>query len=674
MANTSKKKNTAPKKKNSTTTNKKKDIIEDKKIDVKEVKKKKVVNEIKEEIDNSFVEREKEFDTKSDLKLDKPKKHIFVHFFLIILLLVSLFFFVINIMDHNISLYNLVNNLLLTIFTILFVGIGFTYNKRKKGIVFFGSLVLLAIFAFGINNKFSFVNSPIKTVEDFSGKDLAYVMKWASKNSILINQEYEYSDMVQEYGIISQDVLSGTDISNVKEITIAVSEGPNPYKEIIVPSMISWDSERVLKFVRENYLSNVIVEFIASDKAKDTVIEQSASGNLSRDDELKLTFSYGEELGYEEVKLIDFTNKSKFEVEFYMKQHQLNYEFNDDFDSKIKRGFAVRQDIAAGEMVKVNSDIVKVTISKGPKIKVPELKDYSLTELTEWAIKNKLKLSFIDKYDDTVKENGIVKASHNKGDIVEQGTVIEITLSRGSLKMPKFKALDDFYTWADKYEIKYEEEHEFSDSVPAGSVISFSYKTGQTLKNDDVIIVKISDGKKKEVPNLKGLTKKEAISKLEKAGLKYSFVYKNSDQPKDKVLSQSISAGSEISASVTITVTLSNGKKEEETPDYRKENSHSESNNNNNENNSGSNPTPTPDPEPEPSCDNVTVYIDGSHISNEPSVTCSKIKSAYSSLRFSCSYVCGPTNGLLLNSGAIDEHTFSTCDTINLRIADNSKC
>lgn len=673
--NNSKKKNsTTSKKQDNNVSMKKNEKLNEEKIDIKEVKKKKVINEIKEEIDNSFVEREKEFDTKLDLKIDKPKKHSFVHFFLIILLLVSLFFFVINIMDHNSSLYSLVNNLLLTLFTILFVGIGFTYNKRKKGIIFFSTLLLLTIFAFGINNKFSLVSSPIKTVEDFSGKDLAYVMKWASKNNILINQEYEYSDMVQEYGVISQDVISGTDLSNIKEITIAISEGPNPYKEIIVPSMISWDSERVLKFVKENYLGNVVVEFVSSDKAENTVIEQSASGNLSRDDELKLTFSYGEELGYDEVKLIDLTNKSKFEVEFYMKQHQLNYEFNDDFDSKIKRGFAVRQEIAAGEMVKVNDEVVKVTISKGPKIKVPDLTKYTMTEITEWAIKNKLKLSFVDKYDDTVKENGIVKASHNKGDIVEQGTVIEITLSRGSLKMPKFKSLDDFYSWADKYEIKYEEEHEFSDTVPVGSVISFSYKTGQALKNDDVIIVKISDGKKKEVPNLKGLTKKEAINKLEKAGLKYSFVYKNSDQEKDKVLSQSISNGSEVSANVTITVTLSNGKKSNET-NYRKDDSDSGSKSKDEgKNDDKPTPTPTPEPEPQPSCSNVTVYIDGSHISNEPSVTCSKIKNAYSSLKFTCSYVCGPTNGLVLNSSSIDEHTFSTCDTINLRIADSSKC
>lgn len=96
-------------------------------------------------------------------------------------------------------------------------------------------------------------------------------------------------------------------------MTVAVSEGPNPGKEIAVPNMVTWESDRVLEFIKENHLSNVHVDFIESAKKVDTVIEQSKSGNMRRDEELKLIFSYGEELTFSEVKLRDFTNMSKFE-------------------------------------------------------------------------------------------------------------------------------------------------------------------------------------------------------------------------------------------------------------------------------------------------------------------------------------------------------------------------
>ena len=272
-------------------------------------------------------------------KAVKKRYHFFVHFLLIILFFLSILSFGMVIIKDN-SISSLINSLLITLFSIIFVVVSFTYNRNKKTMIGFGSLLLIVYFILNINNHFTIVNSPISTMPDFQGKMVTDVIKWANKNHISIHQEYEYSDMVDEYKVISQNVKYGTTLNKIDEVTISISEGANPSKEIMVPDMVSWDNERVLLFVRENYLSNVNVEFVESDKPKDTVIEQNTSGSLKRDEELKLTFSYGEELGFDEVKLIDFTNKSKFEVEFYMKQHQLRYDFLDDFSNKIKKGYA----------------------------------------------------------------------------------------------------------------------------------------------------------------------------------------------------------------------------------------------------------------------------------------------------------------------------------------------
>lgn len=611
-----------------------------------------------------------------DLRSNKEKnvkkkvRHIFVHTFLIILLLCSLVFFGLKIYNKETTATDLINNLILTVFTIIFVAVSINYQKKNKSIIFVCGLLLFSYLILNFHGLDKIINIPSRSVEDFSGKSLTYVMKWAEANNITVKQEFEFSDMVSEYKVISQNISSGTKIKDLDEITISVSEGPNPSKEIIIPSMISWDTKRVVNFVKDNYLSNVEVEFVESDKAKDTVIEQNTSGSLKRDDELKLKFSYGEELGFDEVTLIDFTGMSKFEIEFFMKQHQLKYSFDEDFSNKEKRGYGMKQNIEAGKKVKVNDQEVKVTISKGPEIKVPNLEGMTITEVTEWAIKNKVKLEFSDKYDDSVSENEVISTNYSKGKIIEQGTVIKIVLSRGKLKMPKFKSFNEFREWADKYEIKYEEKHEFNDSVAAGEVISYSYKTGDTIKNDDTIIVKISDGKKCEVPNLKGLTKKEAISKLEKVNLKYNFVYKASnDIAKDKVISQSISAGSEVSSGTTITVTLSNGKKESSSNSSnssKPNNSNSSSNNNSNDNN-----TPVT-----PSCDKsktTKVYIYDELLSSTPSSTCSKLKSAYPGIKFSCSYVKNPglSNGMIENANSLDAKDLNYCDSYPVLIVSN---
>lgn len=655
-----KKKNTS-KKKNIEETNNLEDeiiVVEEEKKETEEVVEETEVEEEIAEEKEEVIEEEKEEPVKEKItnKNNVKTKSPFTNLVLVLVIIISLIQFVIVLINKDSSISDLINNLIITLFSVLFSIVGITYKRKNKKLLFISGLILLCYFVLNLNNSFNFIKSPISVVPDFSNKSLTEVMQWASKNNILVNQDYEYSDMIPEYKVISQSIDSGKSLSGITEIDISISEGPNPYKEIVVPSMISWDHERVLNYIRENYLENVIVEFVQSSKKADTVIEQSTSGNLKRNDELKLTFSYGEVLEYEDYGVIDFTNMSQFEIEFFMKQHQLKYEIEYVFSSKIKKGYGVAQSVDAGTKVKVNDEVVKISISKGPKIKVPDLTKMDVNEITEWAIKNKLKLTFKDSYDDTIPEGEIIKTDKNNGDILEQGNVITVTLSRGNLKMPNFDTMIEFKEWADKYGIMYEEKHEFSDKVPIGEIIGFSYDVGDTIRNGDSISVTISDGKQVEVPNVVGQSKNSAISKLEGAGLKYnvSTKYHNS-VAKDTVISQSISAGSKVGAGTTVSIIVSLGKK----PAPAVQPSPS--------------PSTAPVTPPTPTCENVTVWIDNSFFSSTPSTTCNNVKAAYPKLKFSCSYVSDPglANGLIKNNGSIDGNTFSTCTTVNLQIVSN---
>ena len=634
--------------------------------------------------DTSYHNKESRKEEPGGVNLRKEKKHPFLNFFLFLTLLSSLVYFFITLsfgQNHNSFFTTLISSVVLVFFSILFVSICITNPNRKKGTMFLGSFFLLVFNIFGSLTLTNIITIPsFGYLEDFTGKSLTEVVSWAAKNNVTLVQDYEYSDMVPAYSIISQNYDSNSKIKDIEELEIAVSEGPNPDKEIIVPDMDGWDSDRVIRYVEDNYLTNVDVEFIESDKAKDTVIEQSATGSMKRSDEMKLTFSLGEELDNSDVQVIDLTGKSEFEAVFYLKQHRISYDIERDFSKKIERGKVAGQSIEAGDTVPVNSDNhLVLTISKGKSIKVPNLKKMTMVEITEWVIENKLKLEFTDQYDDSVKENQVIDANYHKGDEVEQGTVIKVVISKGSLVMREFKTLEEFRSWADKYGISYEEKHEFSKDVPQGEVISYSYKKGDVIKNGDSIIVTISDGEERKVPNIIGMSKKEAIDALEKVGLNYNFVMQNSTKEKNTVIKQSISAGSTVSDGTTITVTLSNGKKTE----YREE-SHSNSSNSgssnsssssNNGSGSNSNNNPSPTPDPTPSCDRsktTMVYIYDELISSNPATTCSNIKAAYPNVQFTCQYVSsGPGVGLLVNSGEIDAHALNHCDTYTLKIQQN---
>lgn len=608
-----------------------------------------IPEEKKNKQEEDFVRKIENKDTK-----DKKKKNTIINI-LVILTIVSCLGFFGGTILNGVNLKDIVLALLLLLFTVFFVSVSVTNPSKKKGSNILALIVLIIYQAFGCLVMFNIIKMPtIKVMENLVDKSLSSAVKWTTDNKIDLEQIYEYSDVVSEYHVIYQNVKPGTKLKNVKKLILTISEGPNPSKEIIIPSMIGWESETVLKYIEDNHLTNIKVEFVKSTSKANTLIEQSKSGNVRRNEEIKFVFSYGEERDFSEIKLSNLTNKSKYEAMFYLAKNGIKYEFVYDFSDSIKKDNVISQNVEPGTMISLTGEnvvTVKVTISKGPKIIVPDLKAMSVEEVTSWIIKNKLKVEFKDAYDENIAENKIISASHNKGDAVSEGTVITITISNGKLRMPSLKSLSEFREWATKYNINYDEQHEFSDSVAIGDVIRYSYKKGDTIKNNDTIIVTISDGKKISVPSVIGLTKSAAEAKLKSAGLNYNFVYRyNSNVEKGKVSNQSISAGSTVSAGTTVTVTISNGK--------------APSNNGNGGNSGGTTPTP------KPSCENILFFIQNG---NTGSQVLSATRSANPKFNITATFVDSCSNGdsvsgSVCNASSYDAKELSTCNKINLII------
>lgn len=608
-----------------------------------------IPEEKKNKQEEDFVRKIENKDTK-----DKKKKNAIINILVILTIISCLGYFGGTILN-GVNLKDIVLALLLLLFTVFFVSVSVTNPSKKKGSNILALIVLIIYQAFGCLVMFNIIKMPtIKVMENLVDKSLSSAVKWTTDNKIDLEQIYEYSDVVSEYHVIYQNVKPGTKLKNVKKLILTISEGPNPSKEIIIPSMIGWESETVLKYIEDNHLTNIKVEFVKSTSKANTLIEQSKSGNVRRNEEIKFVFSYGEERDFSEIKLSNLTNKSKYEAMFYLAKNGIKYEFVYDFSDSIKKDNVISQNVEAGTMISLTGEnvvTVKVTISKGPKIIVPDLKTMSVEEVTSWIIKNKLKVEFKDAYDENIAENKIISASHNKGDAVSEGTVITITISNGKLRMPSFKSLSEFREWATKYNINYDEQHEFSDSVAIGDVIRYSYKKGDTIKNNDTIIVTISDGKKISVPSVIGLTKSAAGTKLKSAGLNYNFVYRyNSNVEKGKVSNQSISAGSTVSAGTTVTVTISNGK--------------APSNNGNGGNSGGTTPTP------KPSCENILFFIQNG---NTGSQVLSATRSANPKFNITATFVDSCSNGdsvsgSVCNASSYDAKELSTCNKINLII------
>ena len=450
---------------------------------------------------------------------------------------------------------------LLAVFTIFFTFTAISTDKKGKTYAAIASICLTCFSGYQLLEKTNILNLPTQqVVEDFNGKIFTDAVSWASDNKITLEQIYEKSDIVEENHIISQDIKAGTLAKDITKLTITISEGPDYNKEVVIPSMLGWDADKVLAFIKENFLSNVEVNFIISDEKKDTVIEQVGSGNMKRNDKITLTFSIGTEEDITTFTIADLTNLSEFEATFYLKRHGISYEINHEYSKEIRKGYVIKNN-KANEEVNPKTDKITLTISKGAEIKVPDLTAMTMEEIAVWISENKLKVKFTDRYDDNIKETHAISASVKKDDIIEEGTLIEVVISKGQLKMERFTSVTDFKEWADKYGITYTENYEFNDSIKSGEIISFSHKDGEVIKNGDSVTITISQGKALTVPNFIGKSKSSIASTCKDKGLTCTFVYGkyNDNVAKDIATGQSKKEGSTIGEGASISITLSRG-------------------------------------------------------------------------------------------------------------------
>ena len=145
---------------------------------------------------------------------NKKKKSFFNTVLLIITLITSIFYFIFIIVDKSSSVIDIINSLFIVLFTIIYLMICIKIGYKNKLMIFFSSLFLLGFFVGNILIDKYFVSSSDEV--DFRGKTLTDVVKWTKKNNITLEQDYEYSDMIDEYKIISQNIKKDFQVFLIK--------------------------------------------------------------------------------------------------------------------------------------------------------------------------------------------------------------------------------------------------------------------------------------------------------------------------------------------------------------------------------------------------------------------------------------------------------------------------
>lgn len=465
--------------------------------------------------------------------------------------------------DITIDYYYLIIAILMFILTILISLISITASNQKTNIIIAIALSIIILFTgFSyIDDNYLNFNNNTNHVINLNNKNLASAIKWADNNNITLEQKYENSDIIPLNYVIGQSISPGTTISKSQTMMIYISSGPDYNKNVEVMNMVSWPLKDVVKYIKDNHLSNVEIDYIYHDSIKrDNLISQSKVGQMIRKDPLKLVFSIGPKGSLKPIKMINLKTKSLFDANLWLKRNGfLNYLTKEEFSSKIAKGHITSQNKTVGTIIDPLSDNILLGISKGQKISVPNIMEMTTSEISAWIVKNKLKLNLSDAYDSKITEGKIIKSSVKIGDGLVEGDTVTITVSKGPLSMIDSTNLSAIITWANKYNIRVSQSEEYS-TKPSGTILNISHKAGQVIQNGDVITIKISQGTPITVPNFVGKSKSSIVTSCRSLGLNCSYVYGGySSVKKDYAIKQSISSGSKVMKGTYIKVTLSSG-------------------------------------------------------------------------------------------------------------------
>ncbi len=205
-----------------------------------------------------------------------------------------------------------------------------------------------------------------------------------------------------------------------------------------------------------------------------------------------------------------------------------------------------------------------------PKVVVmPDLTDITYTEAVETLHGLNLNINVKDYvFDSEVEKNHILRQSQNAGEELKEGFTVDVVVSNGPelVKVPNLmqKDVSEAKLVLDNKSLNVGEiNYEYSD-LPSGLVVKQTPSAGSDAKKGDEVALVVSQGKPIEtvlVPNLVGKSLAQVKSTLSNVSLALGSVsYNFSDtHPKDTVMIQSISSGTEVEEKTSVGIVISKG-------------------------------------------------------------------------------------------------------------------
>ncbi len=198
---------------------------------------------------------------------------------------------------------------------------------------------------------------------------------------------------------------------------------------------------------------------------------------------------------------------------------------------------------------------------------LPDFADRVKDDVTTELDNEDIKYTIIEEPSDDIAKGSVIRTNPIAGTTVPAGSTIEIIVSSGveKISVPDTtgESVTDAITKLQEKGFKVKQGEDAYSSVEIGKVAYTKPAAGKKVDKGATITIYQSKGEETKyatVPNLMGLTRKQAKKALANAGLKYGAETSNySSIQKNRVCVQSVASGKQVEEGTSIDVTISLG-------------------------------------------------------------------------------------------------------------------
>lgn len=316
-------------------------------------------------------------------------------------------------------------------------------------------------------------------------------------------------------------------------------------------------------------LEEIVIHAMESDPAKRY---QSAAEMIKDIDRFKV--DQNTSFGYKNYQPKEDANTVFFNTIQQKKADYDDYDDEEDDEQPKKRSYVVPIMMAVTVAVVIVATVLIAHIlisnlgsssTHTANVEIENFIGQSIVDV-EQKYNGKLKFDITQEYNDQYEEGIIFEQGQTPGTIVREGYTLTLKVSRGKqmITIPdvvnkKVAVAQSELTSAGFTPVVRET---YDNNVAEGLVIRTEPAVGEEAPADSEILIMVSKGPFEadlKVPNVIGLTKEKAISKLTENKIEYKVEEIAHEGDKNKVVEQSVKGGEYVSKGTVITIFVSTG-------------------------------------------------------------------------------------------------------------------